>query len=309
MNKDIAVTGATGLVGKFVVPTLLEQGARVKALVRATADRGGFDPAVQWVEGDLLDPTARTKLVAGVDAIVHLAYAHVPGRYRGGEGDDLAGWLRANLEGTLQLLIDAKRARVPQFLFLSSRAVFSETLPGRVLDETHPSSPDTHYGAYKVAVEAFLRSFAAVEGMRTSSIRATGVYGMTWPVEQCKWWELIQAASAGKPVRSNRGGTEVHGADLAAVIVALLRNPATAPDIVHVSDLYVTQRRIVEIVQEKIGRIGPLPDPPDRPMSNVLDCPRLSELGVKLGGESLLKATIGALVDAAIGPRTSRPAT
>ena len=59
-------------------------------------------------------------------------------------------------------------------IVLRCRAVFSRTEPGRMLDETHPISPNTHYGAYKVAVEALLRSFAAVEGMSTTAVRATG---------------------------------------------------------------------------------------------------------------------------------------
>ena len=144
------------------------EGAHVRALTRPTSDRSRFSPGLEWVLGDLTDAESRQSLVRDVDAVVHLAYGHIPGRYRGGEGDNLAEWLDTNLKGSIDLLIAARDAHVPQFIFLSSRAVFSRTEEGRILDETHPTSPDTHYGAYKVAVESMMKSFAAVEGMCTN---------------------------------------------------------------------------------------------------------------------------------------------
>jgi nucleoside-diphosphate-sugar epimerase len=111
--------------------------------------------------------------------------------------------------------------------------VFSRTEAGRVLDEDHPTSPDTHYGAYKVAVEAFLKSFAQVSGMKTVLVRATGVYGLTYPLERSKWWNLIQSVLHDEPITSSGGGTEVHGADVARVIAALLERPSLDFDTTH----------------------------------------------------------------------------
>lgn len=292
------MTGATGYVGKFVVPELLRRGARVRALARPTSDRRGFSSEIAWIEGDLDRPDSLAKLVQGAEAVIHLAYRHTPGRYRGGEGRDLPGWLAANLTGSIQLLLAARQAGVPQFIFLSSRAVFSRTEPGRPLDESHPTSPNTHYGAYKVAVEAMLRSFAAVEGMRTTALRATGVYGKIWPVERSKWWELIQAMIAGRSIAA-RGGTEVHGSDVARAVWSLLERPERAPDIVHLSDLYVTTRQIGRLVHQYTGLSGPLPPPPETPSRNILVCPRLADLGLTLGGEPLLEKTVAELAQIA----------
>ena len=47
----------------------------------------------------------------GADTLVHAALEHVPGRFRGGEGDDLAGYLRANVGGGLALLADGAGRR------------------------------------------------------------------------------------------------------------------------------------------------------------------------------------------------------
>jgi nucleoside-diphosphate-sugar epimerase len=295
----VAVTGATGYVGRFFVTELQRQGISIRALSRPQSDRHGFAAPMEWVDGDLRDTEALRKLVTGADAVVHLAYEHVPGKYRGGEGDDLYTWLNANLNGSLQLLLDARNARVKRFLFLSSRAVFSRTEPGRELDETHPTSPDSHYGAYKAAVEAFMQSVSHTSDMQTCSIRATGVYGITYPVEHTKWWTLIKAVIQDEPLTSNGGGTEVHGADVARTIRALLTWPMIPFDVVHLSDLYVTHREVVQLAREIMGRPGELPPAPEKLPQNVMVSRHLNQLGIVLGGRSQLEATIREMVSLA----------
>lgn len=292
----VAVTGATGYVGRFVVAELQQRGMHIRALSRATSDRSGFAQPVEWVTGDLRSADAIKALVEGADAVVHLAYDHVPGLYRNGEGNDLPAWLDANLNGSLRLLQAAQQAGVKRFIFLSSRAVFSRTEAGMLLDEQHPVSPDTHYGAYKAAVEAFMGSFGAVGGMRTCAIRATGIYGLTHPVERSKWWDIVQAVLHDQPVTSNRGGTEVHGADVARAVGVLLSQPTLTINLLHMSDLYVTNRDLVRLIQQFTGKTGDLP-PPAPPPSNVLVSRYLDDLGIKLGGEALLEQTVAALVE------------
>lgn len=297
--STVAVTGATGYVGRFVVAELQARGVVVRALSRPGSNREGFAAPNTWIDGDLSSNEALAALVDGVDAVVHLAYAHVPGKFRGGEGDDLAGWLDVNVNGSLRLLLAARDAGVKRFVFLSSRAVFSHTEPGRVLDETHPISPDTHYGAYKAAVEAFLRSFTQVEGMTCYAMRATGVYGLTYPVTASKWWPLVCAVLGGESITSTRGGTEVYGGDVARVIWALLARPPLPFDTVHLSDLYLTQRDLVRLVREIANIPGDLPPPPDAPPENILVSRYLADLGMILGGLPTLEHTLTLMVDEA----------
>ncbi len=294
----VAITGATGYAGRFVVAELQQRGLQVRALSRSTSDRSGFDQPIEWITGDLRSAEAIHQLVQSADAVVHLAYEHVAGQYRNGEGDDLPAWLDANLNGSLRLLQAAQQAGVKRFIFLSSRAVFSRTEPGLVLDELHPVSPDTHYGAYKAAVEAFMQSFAHTGNISTCSVRATGIYGLTYPVQRSKWWELIQAVLHDKPITSNRGGTEVHGADVANVIATLLTRQSLDVNVLHLSDLYVTTREIVRLARECARRPGDLP-PPSAPPTNMMVSRYLADLGIMLGGTPLLEETIADLVRAA----------
>jgi len=297
VSRLIALTGATGYVGRFVAAELLSRGFSLRGLSRPDSDRAGFSGHIDWVAGDLSSDSALKMLTDGAEAVIHMAYSHIPGRYRGGEGDDFPGWLDTNLGGSLRLLTAAQSAKVGQFIFLSSRAVFSRTEPGRVLDESHPTAPDSHYGAYKAAVEAFMSSATHTSGMKTTSVRATGVYGLTWPPERSKWWDIIQAVSHSQPVMNARAGTEVHGADVARAIAALIQQPQAAPAALHLSDLTVSTRDVVRLARQFTGIEGELPpDAPSAPQ-NMLVSRHLADLGITLGGLPLLEQTLKAMVN------------
>ena len=126
----VLVTGATGTVGRFVVPTLAAAGHRVTTL--------GRSGDVPWT---LDDPAPR---LPAAEALVHLALDHRPGAYRGGEGDDPEGFRRRNLDGTLRLFDAAGPARI---VFLSSRAVYGDHRRGETLRETDPRPPTRSTGA------------------------------------------------------------------------------------------------------------------------------------------------------------------
>lgn len=293
----VAVTGATGYVGRFVVAGLMEEGHAVRVLARAGADRGGFTAEPEWITGDLRDAAAVAALVRGVDAVVHAAYEHVPGRYRGGEGNDLAGFLDANLLGSLALMQAARAAGAGRFVLLSSRAVYGRRLPGRPLDEDHPTAPDSHYGALKAALEAFTASFAA-DGWNACALRPTGVYGRTWPLRRSKWHPLISAMLAGQPWPHPRAGTEVHGQDVARAVGLLLRADGVAGRTFNCSDLAVSDRDVARIVQETVGGTGPLPEGRIVEAEGIMDCAALKALGMRFGGRPLLEATVAELMHA-----------
>ncbi len=70
----VALTGATGFLGRALAHCLLAGGHRVRALVRPAALRDGFPAgAIEWVEGDLSDAESLKKLVDGAGRIIHAA--------------------------------------------------------------------------------------------------------------------------------------------------------------------------------------------------------------------------------------------
>lgn len=260
----VGVTGATGLVGRFITEALLAAGHDVTVLGRRPVKGARFQP---FTLGDA------PRLQA--DVLVHAAFSHEPGRYRGGEGDDPEGFRTANLEGSLRLL-DGFGGRK---IFLSTRAVYGDHPAGTILTEDLAIRPDTLYGEVK----------AEVEGHATVSLRATGVYG---PGIGHKWQGLFGDFLAGRPI-SCRVATEVHGADLAAAVLMLLER---GQGIFNLSDLLLDRRDLLAEVAVITGCTHDLPQRADASFVSVMDCGKLLSLGWQPGGWGRLISSLPALL-------------
>jgi uncharacterized protein YbjT (DUF2867 family) len=108
----ILLTGATGLVGRELLPILLDSGERVRALVRDPRRLGPNRVKVQIALGDLADPFSLRHAMRGVDSVIHLA-ATIRDQPKG-TIEELNGI------ATLRLLRAAERAGVERFVFFSA---------------------------------------------------------------------------------------------------------------------------------------------------------------------------------------------
>lgn len=268
----IALTGASGIVGGFVLRAAQAAGHPVTRL-----DRGsGFQL------GDAPD-------LGGHDALIHCAFAHAPGRYRGGEGDDPAAFLRLNGDGTRRLFDAAARDGVDRIVFLSSRAVHDGHPAGTALPDDLPARPADLYGRVKADAEAHLAGLP----VRGTAIRATGVYGLPG-----KWHDLFTDYRAGRPIPP-RIATEVHGDDLAAAILLLLTQP-DPPDQVNCSDLILDRHDLLAEVRTLTGCPHPLPARADPAPLRVQTCDRLRAMGWQPGGMAKLRATLPGLLTSSL---------
>ena len=298
----VALTGATGIVGRFIAARLAREGCDIVALARPRSDRTGFDFPIRWIDGDLDNETALVSLVRGADALVHSAYDHVAGQYRGGEGDDVEGFWRTNLLGSLRLMHAADACGVGRIVVLSSRAVFGRASKTRVGD-TRATSPNTHYGAFKVALEGLAGVYP-----RTTCLRPTGVYGITHPACRSKWFDMAQDVIAGRAITTAHTSTEVHGDDVATAVWLLLaaREADVSGRAFNCSDLTLSTREIAERMYAAHGFVaGDRPSLPGEmpPPDDIMRCDGLRALGWRPGGRLLLRSTIRALLD--VAQRTS----
>lgn len=277
----VALTGATGLVGQFVARRLLAEGHDLVALGRPSPWGGAARP---WRLGE---PAP----LEGCGALVHCAFAHVPGRYRGGEGDDPEGFLARNLGGTLRLWDEAAGLRT---VFLSSRAVYDGLSPGIALTEDLPLAPPSLYGRAKAEAERALHARGG------ASLRATGVYGPPAPGQRHKWADLFEAFERGEAA-APAIGTEVHGDDVGGAVLLLLARGASGP--FNCSDLVLDRRDLLRAWSEASGVRGTLP-PRSGAAPGVMDTSRLRALGWAPRGAPGLRAALGALVEAPRRPPT-----
>jgi nucleoside-diphosphate-sugar epimerase len=224
--RTIAVTGATGLIGRRLLPALHATGSQLRVL---THNNATFVPADE-IRGDLLDSTALLSLTTGADAVVHLAaMAHTSLRTKA----DRAAARRINVDGTRLLLRAALDAGVSHFILISSAHVYAGQ-HGEDLDESSPTAPDTPYGALKLEAEA-LALEAQKEGLAVTILRPCLTYG---PGVRFNLQNLLRAIHRGlyvqaKGVRTVRSMASVD--TVSAAILHLLARPQ-ANGIFNVAD-------------------------------------------------------------------------
>jgi nucleoside-diphosphate-sugar epimerase len=250
----VALTGASGFIGSHTAAALHARGHDVRALVRASSRRDHIAPHVaEWREGELHDPQALAGLVAGVDAVIHngvdWSVREIPTLN-----------FERNVLGSLRLLEAAQQARVEQFVFVSSVAVYHTILPDRPLDENHPTWPSSTYGAYKAAVEPHLLAYQQSYGMNTSSWRPAAVYGVDPRLDRSQWFNLIKTAKQGGTVSTAQGGKITHVQDVADALSLAIGDESTAGQFYNLVDGYMYWQVAAEIARELSGSVATIED-------------------------------------------------
>ena len=169
------ITGAAGFIGSSLARALLQRGERVRGLEDFStgkreniADLGQMD----FHEASLLDFPAACEACRSVDYVLHeAAIPSVPKSVA-----DPAATNRANVEGTVNLLIAARDAKVKRIVYAGSSSVYGESpaLPKREDMTPDPISP---YAVAKLAGEHYMRSFYRVYGLETVTLRYFNVFG------------------------------------------------------------------------------------------------------------------------------------
>lgn len=302
---QIAVTGATGFLGRYIVNHLLVNGHTCRCWHRPNSDRGGFAQdgmGIDWVPGQLNDETSAHELVHGVDAVVHCALQRPNGWNPNDQ--DLVDFVQTNVVGSIRLIQSARSANVNRFVFISTCAVHERILDDRPLDEAHPLWPTSHYGAHKAAIEKFVHSFglgrsASQQGWDICALRPTGIYGLARPAQASRWYRLVADVIAGKPIHDAKGGKEVHAADVARAVEVLLS--ASAGTVVGQSyncfDTYVAAQDVAQIAKAFSGSPSTIAML-NRGPTHQIDTSKLRALGMTFGGRPRLEKTVMELVSA-----------
>lgn len=130
MSGKALVTGATGMLGSYIVAQLLERGWHVRALVRSADGRGWLEERGAYLAvGDLGDADSLRRAADGCDLVFHAAAVI-------GSGGDWESFYRGNVEGTANV-VEAARAAGARLVHVSSTAVY-----GRARYREEPTDED-----------------------------------------------------------------------------------------------------------------------------------------------------------------------
>jgi len=169
------VTGGAGFIGSNVVRRLLERGHEVTVLDNSStgyADNLKPYPEAELVQGDIRDEAAVDKVMAGKDAVFHLA-ASVGNKK---SIDEPIHDASHNVLGTINVLEAMRRHDVGNIVYSSSAGIFGEP-QYQPVDEAHPIEPDSPYGATKLCGEKLVLSYMKLYGIKAASLRYFNVYG------------------------------------------------------------------------------------------------------------------------------------
>lgn len=170
------ITGVAGFVGSSLARALLEQGEQVRGIDNfATGKRENIADIVSRMdfrEADLLDLDSMEKACQGVECVFHqAAIPSVPKSVL-----DPLGSNRANVDGTVNILVAARDAKVRRVVYAASSSAYGDT-PTLPKHEEMTPNPISPYAVAKLAGEYYMHSFHRCYGLETVSLRYFNIFG------------------------------------------------------------------------------------------------------------------------------------
>lgn len=173
------ITGGAGFIGSHIAETLLKQGETVHVFDNLlTGKRSNLEvlhrygKQVEIIDGDLRNMQAIKAAVEGVEVIFHqAALASVPRSI-----SDPVNSLEININGTQNILLAARDAKVRRVVYASSSSVYGNT-PTLPKHEAMPTAPMSPYAVQKLTAELLCGVFTRIYGLETVALRYFNVFG------------------------------------------------------------------------------------------------------------------------------------
>jgi nucleoside-diphosphate-sugar epimerase len=276
----VLVTGASGFVGRALVFALTDAGHDARAAMRQPKAAGFPTGTEAALLGDMASPVDWGPLLAGVDAVVHLAgVAHA--------GTDIADarYDRINHQGTAELAAAAKQAGIKRFIFVSSVRAQSGPVADHVLTEADEPQPTDAYGRSKLAAEIAVRA----SGIAFTILRPVLVYG---PGVKGNLAALARLASSPLPLpfgafQNRRSLLSLD--QLIAAIQVVLRDPASNGETYLVADAEpLSLADMIASLRQGLGRSPGLISVPPSLIRTVCVALGLRDVWSRLNGELIV---------------------
>jgi nucleoside-diphosphate-sugar epimerase len=213
----LLVTGASGFLGRSLLPALARDGYDVTALLPPGEPHGGL-AAARVARGDVTDAGSLRGVADGCAGVVHLAGAV-------GYGQTMERCRRVNVDGTRHVAAEAARAGARRFLHLSSVSVYGRAA-GVPIDEDFPfRRTGDPYGDTKIAAEEVLAERARRGELDLTVLRPVVIYG---PGDDKFLPRLVENLRSGRARIVGDGRNRVdalHVDDAVGAVLRALREP------------------------------------------------------------------------------------
>src|SRR5262245_37129516 len=295
MGRTVLVTGAGGFIGSHLTERLVRDGHDVRAFVRYNGrdDRGHLDrldpdvrDAVEVVRGDLKDPEAVRRAVAGREWVFHLgALIAIPYSY-----ENPLDVVQTNVLGTAHVLDACRASDALDRVVLTSTSEVYGTAQYVPIDERHPLRGQSPYAATKIGADALGESYHRSFELPVAILRPFNTFGPRQSARAVIPTVISQALT--RPVvrlgslEPRRDLTYVK--DTAAGFVAVAGCDAAVGRVVNIGrgeDVSIGE--LVERIGARLGRPVRVEVDPDRVR------PATSEVGRLLAGTATARELMG----------------
>lgn len=170
-QQTVFVTGGTGHLGHSLLPLLISSGYRVRALTRRPHSHPWLhDLGVEVIAGDVENEALIYEAIQGCQHVVHAAgLFSFWGKQQQFE--------RTNVLGSANVMTAALRSGIEKFIHISTVVVVGSPLPGRIVDETHPTAPVDPYQRSKLKGEQLALKHYREHGLPVVVLRPGAFYG------------------------------------------------------------------------------------------------------------------------------------
>ncbi len=215
MKPRILVTGASGFVGRHVLPLLCERDIEIFALARSSVPE---ITGVNWIQLDLMQQDELQKLLRDLHAshLVHLAWYAEPGKYW--QSDLNLDWLTTSIHLVRNFILNGG-----QHVIITGTCAEYDWHDGSCTENTTSCVPDSLYGACKHALHITLQQHAQQKGYRLAWARLFFPFGPFEP-EQNLLPTIINGMLNQRPVQCSEGSQKrdfIYIEDVASALTEL----------------------------------------------------------------------------------------
>jgi len=246
---EVIIFGGSGFLGSWVVAKLIKSGYKViifdlnidKSLL--TKFLGKEISKIKFISGDITDYEQVLSSMNNIKYVINLAGLMTPDCSK----NPVLG-AQVNIIGSINVFEAVKKKGISFLIYASSAGIFGQ-------DDKYYPMPETHYGAYKLAVEGVARAYFNENKISSLGIRPFVIYGPGREIGGTAGVTLAcKAAKQGYPYNINFSGSAgfVYIADVANLVQMSMEKSPLGANVININGITASVETFAVIIKKNI---------------------------------------------------------